>query len=58
MNGSGNAANTAGGTNTVTLADGGEYANGAVQHDSAALQQFINHFSWWNTNGVKFGSDY
>lgn len=57
MNGSGNAANTAGGTNTVTLADGGEYANGAVQHDSAALQQFINHFSWWNTNGVKFGSD-
>ena len=57
MNGSGNAANTAGGTNTVTLADGGEFANGAVQHDSDALQQFINHFSWWNTNGVKFGSD-
>ena len=57
MNGSGNAANTAGGTNAVTLTDGGEFANGAVQHDSDALQQFINHFSWWNTNGVKFGSD-
>lgn len=43
--------------NAVTLTDGGEFANGAVQHDSDALQQFINHFSWWNTNGVKFGSD-
>jgi LPXTG-motif cell wall-anchored protein len=66
MNGS---INTTHGVNEVELtpnaSDPGSnsFSNGKVVADandttaSNALNDFINHFSWWNTSGVKFGSE-
>ena len=68
MNGSVNDNTPAKGVNEVTLtamaSDPGSnsFSNGAVVPEgnettaSKALNSFINHFSWWNTSGVKFGS--
>ena len=68
MNGSVNDDTPAKGVNEVVLtpdvSDPGSnsFSNGAVVPEgneteaSKALNSFINHFSWWNTSGVKFGS--
>ncbi|MDL2057816.1 Rib/alpha-like domain-containing protein [Limosilactobacillus reuteri] len=68
MNGSVNDNTPAKGVNEVILtpsaSDPGSnsFSNGAVVPEgsetkaSKALNNFINHFSWWNTSGVKFGS--
>ncbi len=68
MNGSVNDNTPAKGVNEVILtpsaSDPGSnsFSNGAVIPEgsetkaSKALNNFINHFSWWNTSGVKFGS--
>ncbi|QDR71697.1 YSIRK-type signal peptide-containing protein [Limosilactobacillus reuteri] len=68
MNGSVNDNTPAKGINEVILtpsaSDPGSnsFANGAVVPEgsetkaSKALNNFINHFSWWNASGVKFGS--
>ncbi|MRH72900.1 YSIRK-type signal peptide-containing protein [Lactobacillus reuteri] len=68
MNGSVNDNTPAKGVNEVILtpsaSDPGSnsFSNGAVVPEgsetkaSKALNDFINHFSWWNTSGVKFGS--
>ena len=68
MNGSVNDDTPAKGVNEVVLtpnaSDPGSnsFSNGAVVPEgnetkaSKALNDFINHFSWWNTSGVKFGS--
>ena len=69
MNGSVNDDTPAKGVNEVTLtamaSDPGSnsFSNGAVVPEgnettaSKALNSFINHFSWWNASGVKFGSN-
>ena len=69
MNGSVNDDTPAKGVNEVTLtamaSDSGSnsFSNGAVVPEgnettaSKALNSFINHFSWWNASGVKFGSN-
>ncbi|WP_439109019.1 Rib/alpha-like domain-containing protein [Lactobacillus paragasseri] len=69
MNGSVNDDTPAKGVNEVTLtamaSDPGSnsFSNGAVvpagNETTAlkALNSFINHFSWWNASGVKFGSN-
>ena len=69
MNGSVNDDTPAKGINEVTLtamaSDPGSnsFSNGAVVPEgnettaSKALNSFINHFSWWNASGVKFGSN-
>jgi len=68
MNGSVNDNTPAKGVNEVILtpsaSDPGSnsFSNGAIVPEgsetkaSKALNNFINHFSWWNTSGVKFGS--
>ncbi|MCC4349236.1 YPDG domain-containing protein [Limosilactobacillus reuteri] len=68
MNGSVNDNTPAKGVNEVILtpsaSDPGSnsFSNGAVVPEgsetkaSKALNNFINHFSWWNASGVKFGS--
>ncbi|MGI1820453.1 Rib/alpha-like domain-containing protein, partial [Lactobacillus johnsonii] len=69
MNGSVNDDTPAKGVNEVILtamdSDPGSnsFSNGAVVPEgnettaSKALNSFINHFSWWNASGVKFGSN-
>ena len=69
MNGSVNDDTPAKGVNEVTLTPlasapgSNSFSNGAVVPEgnettsSKALNSFINHFSWWNASGVKFGSN-
>ena len=69
MNGSVNDDTPAQGVNEVVLtanpsdpgsnsfSDGVVVPEGKETEASNALNSFINHFSWWNASGVKFGSE-
>ena len=44
-------------TGSNSFSDGSVVPEGTETAASNALNSFINHFSWWNASGVKFGSE-
>lgn len=44
-------------TGSNSFSDGKVVPEGNETTASNALNSFINHFSWWNASGVKFGSE-